>query len=279
MPEGDTIHRAAAHLRPALVDRPLVRFEARRSPRPWPQPGTIVTGVEARGKHLLVHFDDGWTLQTHMRMTGSWHLYRPGERWQKPPHLARAVLEVGPPDAGADAVGPPDAEAPTPPDQGWVAVCFSAPVVELVRAARTDHLGPDLCTPEADLDEVVRLMGTVDPATPLADVLLDQRICCGVGNVYKSEVPFALGLHPLTPIGDLDEGRRRAVVGTAAHQLRANLTTSARTTMAGPPGTLGVYGRRGEPCRRCGTPVAWARTGPQARGTYWCPVCQPAMAP
>ena len=159
---------------------------------------------------------------------------------------------------------------------GWVAVCFSAPVVELVRAARTAHLGPDLCTADADLDEVVRLIGTVDPATPLADVLLDQRICCGVGNVYKSEVPFALGLHPLTPIGALDAEHRRAVVDTAARQLRANLTTAARTTMAGPPGTLGVYGRRGEPCRRCGTPVAWARTGPQARGTYWCPVCQPA---
>ena len=157
-----------------------------------------------------------------------------------------------------------------------MAVCFSAPVVELVRAARTDHLGPDLCTADADLDEVVRLMGTVDPATPLADVLLDQRICCGVGNVYKSEVPFALGLHPLTPIGELDAEHRRAVVDTAARQLRAQ-PHHRRRARPWPvrPGTLGVYGRRGEPCRRCGTPVAWARTGPQARGTYWCPVCQP----
>ncbi len=259
MPEGDTIHRAAARLSPALADRPLVRFEAHRLPRPWPEAGTVVTGVEARGKHLLVHFDDGRTLQTHMRMTGSWHLYRPGERWRKPAHLARAVLEVG----------------PTASDDGWVAVCFSAPVVELVREARTDHLGPDLCTPDADLDEVVRRMGTVDPSTPLADVLLDQRICCGVGNVYKSEVPFALGLHPLTPIGVLDDARRRAVAATAAAHLRRNLTTSSRTTMDGPPGTLGVYGRRGDPCRRCGTPIDWARTGPQARGTYWCPSCQP----
>lgn len=257
MPEGDTIHRTAARLGPVLTGRPLVRFETRRSPHPWPQPGTLVTGVEARGKHLLVHFDDGWTLQTHMRMTGSWHLYGPGERWQKPTHLARAVIEV----------------------DGWVAVCFSAPVVELVRATRTGHLGPDLCTPDADLDEVVRLMGTVDDATPLADVLLDQRICCGVGNVYKNEVPFALGLHPLTPVGGLDAEHRRSVVDTAARQLRANLTTAARTTMAGPPGTLGVYGRRGEPCRRCGSPIAWARTGPQARGTYWCPTCEPDHRP
>jgi endonuclease-8 len=251
---------------PALVGRPVVRFEARRTPRPWPGEGTTVTGVEARGKHLLVHFDDGWTLQTHMRMTGSWHLYRPGERWRKPAHQARAVLEVSAVEAADDG---------SAGDDGWVAVCFSAPVVELVRDARTGHLGPDLCRADADLDEVVRLMGTVDPSTPLADVLLDQRICCGVGNVYKSEVPFALGLHPLTPVGELDDARRRAVVDTAARQLRANLTTSSRTTLAGPPGTLGVYGRRREPCRRCGTPIAWARAGAQARGTYWCPSCQP----
>jgi len=262
VPEGDTIHRAAARLAPALAGRPLVRFEAPRVARPWPEPGTTVTGVEARGKHLLVHLDDGRTLQTHMRMTGSWHLYRPGERWRKPAHLARVVLEVGPADDGGDG--------------GWVAVCFSAPVVELVREAHTDHLGPDLCRADADLDEAVRRMGAVDPSTPLADVLLDQRICCGVGNVYKSEVPFALGLHPLTPIGRLDRTQREAVVSTAAAQLQANLTTTSRTTMAGPPGTVGVYGRRGQPCRRCGTPVVWARTGPQARGTYWCPSCQPA---
>jgi endonuclease VIII len=281
VPEGDTIHRAAARLRPALAGRRVLRFEAPRAPRPWPAAGALVTGVEARGKHLLVHFDDGWTLQTHMRMTGSWHLYRPGERWRKPAHLARAVIEVGPPGPPAGpgaATAPGTATAPTA-DTGWVAVCFSAPVVELVRVARTDHLGPDLCTVGADLDEVVRLMGAVDPTTPLADVLLDQRICCGVGNVYKSEVPFALGLHPLTPVGLLDTERRRAVVATAARQLRANLTTSSRTTMAGPPGTLGVYGRRGEPCRRCGTPISWARTGPQARGTYWCPTCQPDPRP
>jgi endonuclease-8 len=265
MPEGDTIHRTAARLSGVLTGRSLVRFEAHRSPRPWPQPGVVVTAVEARGKHLLVRFDDGWTLQTHMRMSGSWHLYRPGERWRKPAHLARAVIEVGPDDGEVGGDG----------DDGWVAVCFSAPVVELVREARTGHLGPDLCTADPDLDEVVRRMGELDPATPLADVLLDQRVCCGVGNVYKSEVPFALGLHPLTPIGALDEGQRRSVVETASRQLRANLHTGTRTTMAGPPGTLGVYGRRGEPCRRCGTPIAWARTGRHGRGTCWCPTCQP----
>jgi hypothetical protein len=188
MPEGDTIHRAASRLAPALVGRTVLRFEAHRVPPPWPKPGVEVTGVEARGKHLLVHFDDGWTLQTHMRMSGSWHLYRPRERWRKPRHLLRALVEVGPALDGGE-------------HEGWVAVCFSAPMVQLVREPRTLHLGPDLCTPDADLDEAVRRMDAAEPTTPLVDVLLDQRICCGVGNVYKSEVLFALGLHPLIPIG------------------------------------------------------------------------------
>jgi endonuclease-8 len=262
MPEGDTIHRAASRLAPALVGRTVLRFEAHRVPPPWPKPGVEVTGVEARGKHLLVHFDDGWTLQTHMRMSGSWHLYRPREQWRKPRHLLRALVEVGPALDGGE-------------HEGWVAVCFSAPMVQLVREPRTLHLGPDLCTPDADFDDAVRRMDAAEPTTPLVDVLLDQRICCGVGNVYKSEVLFALGLHPLIPIGALDAGRRRRLVETASRQLQANLTTSARTTVGGPPGTLAVYGRRREPCRRCGTPIAWARAGAHARGTYWCPRCQP----
>ena len=266
MPEGDTIHRAAARLRPALEGRRLVRMQARRLPSPLPSPGTVVESVTAEGKHLLVAFDDGWVLQTHMRMTGSWHLYRPHERWRKPAHLARVVLEVGPPPGGVEASG----------DDGWVAVCFSAPVVELVRTPRTGHLGPDLCRTDADLAEAVRRMGALEPDTPLADVLLDQRVCCGVGNVYKSEVAFALGVHPLTPVADLDGDLRLRIVATAARQLRVNLTTTARTTWPGPPGTLAVYGRQGEPCRRCATPVRMARTGPHARSTYWCPTCQPA---
>ena len=195
-------------------------------------------------------------------MTGSWHLYRPGERWQKPAHLARAVIEVGPgrPVDATEAVA----------DAGWVAVCFSAPVVELVRAARTEHLGPDLCTADADLDEVVRLMGTVEPDTPLADVLLDQRICCGVGNVYKSEVPFALGLHPLTPIGELDDAHRRAVVDTAAHQLRANLATGAHHD--------GRSARHPRGLRPAGRPVSSVRH-PDRLGPHRCAGPQHLLVP
>ena len=195
-------------------------------------------------------------------MTGSWHLYRSGERWQRPVHLVRALVEV-------------EADPTDPGDRGWVAVCFSAPVVEWVRAPRTDHLGPDLCRSDVDLDEVVRRMGPLEPTTPLVDVLLDQRVCCGVGNVYKSEVAHAHGLHPLTPIASIPAAQRAELVTTAARLLQHNLSTSVRTTVSGPPGSLAVYGRGGKPCRRCGTPIRRAVTGQQARSTFWCPRCQP----
>jgi endonuclease VIII len=106
-------------------------------------------------------------------------------------------------------------------------------------------------------------------------VLLDQRVCCGVGNVFKSEVCHALGLHPLAPIGRLDTAARRRMVATAARLLQANLGSGPRTTVPGAPGRLAVYGRARRPCRRCGTPVVVARTGRHNRSTYWCPHCQP----
>lgn len=262
MPEGDTIHRTAARLRPALEGRVVRRFEAPRLEGPAagrPRVGVTVTGVEARGKHLLVHFADGLTLQTHLRMTGSWHLYRTGERWRRGAHLARAVVGV----------------------DGWVAVCFSAPVVRLVATEPAGepllaHLGPDLCRPGADLDAAVRRMGEVaGPGDEIGTVLLDQRVACGVGNVYKSEVLFACRVDPFTPVADLTVEQRRALVATASRLLRANLAGGARTTV---PGGLAVYGRAGLGCRRCGTPVQARRQGEQARTTYWCPACQPARA-
>ncbi len=255
MPEGDTIFRVAARLRPVLVGHALVRLDAPRATGPRPPVGTTIESVEAVGKHLLITFADGIVLRTHLRMSGSWHLYRAGERWQRPAHLVRALVEV----------------------EGWVAVCFSAPVVELERSPAVGHLGPDLCRPDADLDECVRRMTTlVDPSTELADVLLDQRIACGVGNVYKSEACWACRVSPRTPLAEVDDRTRRAVVETAARQLQANLGTGARQTVSGAPGSLAVYGRAGRPCRRCGTPIRVARTGPHSRTTYWCPTCQPA---
>ena len=189
MPEGDTIHRAAGRLRPVLAGQVLTRFEAPRLLGDRPKPGVRIDGVEAVGKHLLVHFDGGLTLETHMRMTGSWHIYRAGERWRKPAHLVRCRLDV----------------------EGWVAVCFSAPVVRTYRRDApggplgtgddpTAHLGPDLVREdfgEAEVEECVARFAThLDPATTIAEALLDQRVACGVGNVYKSEVLFACGVDP-----------------------------------------------------------------------------------
>ena len=264
MPEGDTIWRTAARLRPALEGAEIVAFEAPRLVGPRPRPGTTIEGVAAVGKHLLIHFVGGLSLDTHMRMTGSWHLHRTGERWRKPRHLLRCRIEV----------------------PGWEAVCFSAPVVRTYRRGApgedpTAHLGPDLCHPDAGSSAVIddvrtRIEALADPATPVGDVLLDQRIAAGIGNVYKSEVCFACRVDPATPIGDVPDDVRRCLVETAGRLLRANLSTSRRTTVAGPPGSLAVYGRARRPCPRCGTPIRRDTQGEHARSTYWCPRCQPS---
>jgi endonuclease-8 len=269
MPEGDTIARAARTLDGALAGRTLTRFEAPRLRGTTPRVGTRIEGVDARGKHLLVRFGDGRVLHTHMQMTGSWHVYRSGTRWRKPAHLARVVLEV---------------------DDGTVAVCFSAPVVEMLDgelrtlgsggrrrgAAGLATLGPDLCRPDVDIDEAVRRLGALDAATEIAVALVDQRVAAGVGNVYKSEVCFACAIDPRTPLGLLDEPIRRRLLETAARQLQANLDGSRRTTVpGGVPGALAVYGRAGRGCRRCGDRIRRIRQGPTPRSTYYCPTCQP----
>lgn len=261
MPEGDTIHRAAARLRSVLVGRPLTRVDLPRLPEPWPAVGATVTAVEARGKHLLIRTSDGLVLHTHQLMTGSWHLYAPGERWRKSPRAARAVLTV----------------------PGAVAVCFASPVVEVLDArAEARHpalrrLGPDLCDPAADIDEALRRLAVLcPPERSIGEALLDQRIACGVGNVYRCDVLFLHGVHPATPVGTVADTTRRALLTTAGELLRANLgTASTRTTVAGgPPGRLWVYGRVGQPCRRCGTPIAGGHLGQHARTVHWCPTCQ-----
>jgi endonuclease VIII len=265
MPEGDTIHRAAASLRTALHGRTLTRVDLPRHPRPWPGVGADVTAVEARGKHLLISTSDGLTLHTHQMMTGSWHLYAPGERWRKSPRSARVVLAV----------------------RGVVAVCFASPVVEVLDAtALARHpvlrrLGPDLCDPGADVDEALVRFGRLSPPErTVGEALLDQRIACGVGNVYRCDVLFLHGLHPGTPVGEVDDVTRRSLLTTAGELLRDNLGPSpARTTVTGgAEGSLWVYGRGGQPCRRCGTPIASGHLGDQARLVYWCPACQPASA-
>ena len=257
MPEGDTIHRSAARLREVLVGKTVCNFRAPRIDGERPHPGTMIETVEAVGKHLLVHFDDGLTLQTHMMMSGSWHLYRTGERWQRPRHTARVVIEV----------------------DDWVAVCFLAPVVRSYRAAapRTpiDHLGVDLCRADVDVEVALRRIASFAVPSEIAGVLLDQRIACGIGNVYKSETLWSCRVNPFTRLRDLHESTLRSLFATAARLLQVNLANGARTTVA--TGGLAVYGRIRRPCLRCGTPIERCAQGRPPRVTYWCPRCQPEM--
>ncbi|MEO8293247.1 MAG: DNA-formamidopyrimidine glycosylase family protein [Actinomycetota bacterium] len=257
MPEGDTIHRTAATLRTVLEHQPLERFEAPRVGGRPPAAGSRIDAVEARGKHLLIRFDDGAVLHTHMRMTGSWHTYRPGEPWQRHASRARVVIQ-------------------TPSS---VAVCFDAPVIELLderglaRHPQLRALGPDLCAAEPDVDEALRRLDALDPATPIGVALLDQRVASGVGNVYRCEVLWACGADPFRPVARVEADLRRRLLGTAARMLRANLEGRRRRTV---PEGLAVYDRAGRPCRRCGTTILTRRLGEQARSVWWCPACQTA---
>lgn len=258
MPEGDTIHRTAATLHRALGGRIVSAVDGHAEAADPSLVDLRVEDVVARGKHLLIRFDDGRALHTHCGMTGSWHVYRPGERWRKPPRRATVVLHTS----------------------EWVAVCFSAPVARLVDAAIDVRrlvpggLGPDLTDGDADLEEATRRL-TASPAIPLGVALLQQSRVAGIGNVYKSEVLFLRGLDPFATTETLDAAATRALVETAARLLQANLRGTARVTRIDAPGErLWVYGRSGRPCHRCQTLIAMRRQGLHGRSTYYCPTCQ-----
>ncbi len=157
------------------------------------------------------------------------------------------------------------------------AVCFAAPVIELLTDAELDRhpvlaaLGPDLCEAGADLDEVVRRLDALDPATETGVALLDQTVAAGIGNVYRAEAAWACGVDPFRPIARLDDRTRRELYATASRQLRSNLGTRRRTTV---PGGLAVYDRAGRACPRCGDAIVTRRQGEQARSVWWCPGCQ-----
>ena len=260
MPEGDTLHRTAAGLAPHLVGRAVTAARVRAGgPQIQRVVGSTITAVEAVGKNLLIRFDNGLELRTHLRMNGSWHRYRPGERWRRPPARARLVLEV----------------------PGAVAVCFDAPVVELFDTrAEAIHptlsrLGPDLLAPDfgpADAAEARRRLR--DPARAgltISEALLDQRALAGIGNIWRNETLFHDRIDPWARVGDLDDVTVDRLVATARRLLRQSVgETPGRTPMR-------VYRRTGRPCRRCGTLI---RSGPLSnsspRTTYWCPTCQPA---
>jgi endonuclease VIII len=256
MPEGDTLARTAAGLRPYLLGRSVTGARARL---PGPQVarvvGSTITGVDALGKNLLIRFDNGLEIRTHLRMNGTWHRYRPGEAWRRPAARARLVIEV----------------------PGAVAVCFDAPVVELFeQRAEALHpslsqLGPDLLDPAFDADEALRRLREPSRAqTSIAEALLDQRALAGIGNIWKNETLFIERVNPFVAVAALDDATLQRLVATARRLLGA----AARRSR---PARLNVYRRTGRPCTRCGTPIASLQQGSELpRTTYWCPNCQNA---
>jgi endonuclease VIII len=274
MPEGDTLFRTARTLHRALAGRSVTSFETvlpalARVDHDRPIAGRTVASVRSVGKHLLVEFSGDLFLRTHMRMSGSWHIYRPGERWRR----SRASMRIA---IATDT---------------YVAVGFDIPVAEFLTARELERhgelraLGPDLLDERFDSGEAARRLRTI-PGTGLADALLNQRVMAGIGNVFKSEVLFVAGLDPFRTVGSLTDEQIETLIAVARELLRANVietdrATAAtwggyrRTTRRADPGArLWVYGRGGKPCRQCGTPVEYQKHGPDARGTYWCPRCQ-----
>ena len=254
MPEGDALARTAAGLRPYLLGRSVTGARARL---PGPQVarvvGSTITGVDALGKNLLIRFDNGLEIRTHLRMNGTWHRYRPGEAWRRPVARARLVLEV----------------------PGAVAVCFDAPVVELFeQRAETLHpslgqLGPDLLDPTFDADAALRrLRHPARAEMSIAEALLDQRALAGIGNIWKNETLFVERVNPFVAVAAVDDATLERLVATARRLLNASAARSR-------PGRLNVYRRTGRPCQRCGTPIASTQQGSELpRTTYWCPRCQ-----
>ena len=248
MPEGDTIHRAATMLGAALEGKVVL------AARPDPLrrlAGTTVTAVEPVGKHLVIRFDNGLALHSHMRMRGVWHVYLPGERWRRPAWQLKAALET------ADSV----------------AVCFSAPVLELIRdvAARVGHLGPDIVAEEWSPSVAVARARMLD-AMPIGDVLLDQRVVAGIGNVYRCESLWSRRINPWKPVRELDDETLGGLFDTARDAMRANLGGGVRRFPG--YGMGAVHGRARRPCPRCGTPIRVRAMGEHARLVYWCPTCQ-----
>lgn len=259
MPEGDSLHRTAHTLHRVLAQQRLVRV---RSSLPAivraELAGHVVEDVSALGKNLLIRFDDGRVLHTHLRMQGSWHVYRPGERFQRPEHQVRVVLEV------ADAL----------------AVCFSAPTVRLLspnaleKDAYLTGLGPDLISDDFDLERATEgLIALVNQ--PLGEAVMTQTAVAGIGNIWKSETLFVCRLNPFAPVSTVEREQIAALLGTARRALRESVAAKVTPgSVEGGRGRFWVYDRSGEPCRKCGSSIAMRRQGAQLRSTYFCAKCQ-----
>jgi len=257
VPEGDTVYQAARRLREALAGRVLTATDFR-----VPAYATVdlsgerVDEVVSRGKHLLMRVGEH-TIHSHLKMEGSWEVYRAGERWRHPAFQARAVLRT----EESEAVG------------------FLLGVLEVLPRSREEetvgYLGPDLLGADWDAEEAVRRI-TAHPETPIAVALLDQRNLAGLGNVYANELCFLRGMLPTRPVGEVDVP---AAVDLGHRLIVANRDRPRRVTTGDTRRgrNTWVYGRGGQPCRRCGTRIRrteLGRTELEERVTYFCPVCQ-----
>ncbi|KAF2777150.1 MULTISPECIES: Fpg/Nei family DNA glycosylase [Streptomyces] len=264
MPEGDTVWQAARRLHDALAGKVLTRSDF-RVPRyaTVDLTGRTVLDVTPRGKHLLARVEGGLTVHSHLRMDGSWKVFAPGQRWSGgPAHQIRVILGT----ADRTAVG------------------YRLPVLEVLRTAdeqrAVGHLGPDLLGPDWDPARALDNL-RADPARPLGEALLDQRNLAGIGNVYKCELCFLLGITPWLPVGELPADRAAQLPSLARRLLEANRDRPVRRTTGVRGQDLFVYGRAPRPCLRCGTSVRVADQGDGSRDrpTYWCPTCQSGPAP
>jgi endonuclease-8 len=264
VPEGDTVWLSAKHLRQALAGKVLTTTDF-RVPRHASADlsGRAVLDVIPRGKHMLTRVDGGLTIHTHFKMTGSWRVFRAGARWTGgPAHEIRVVLAT----ASCAAVG------------------YRIPVIDIIatgdESRLVGHLGPDLLGPDWDAAEAVRRLAA-GPGRTIGEALLDQRNLAGIGNLYKAEVLFLVGVTPWTPVGEVAKLDR--IVSLARELLLANRDHWPQVTT----GNLRrgeenwVYGRTGRPCRRCGSRVLRAMQGERSedRVCFWCPSCQAGPAP
>jgi endonuclease-8 len=274
VPEGDTIFRSARALHQAFAGKMVTLFETAYAPLASVNDQSPVTGrtieqVESRGKWLLIHFSGDLILLTHMLMSGSWHIYRVGERWKRARSHMRVVLGTS----------------------DLLAIAFDVPVARfhtartLERFAGVAGLGPDLLGKGFALDEAeARLLDRGEEE--IGNVLLNQRVLAGIGNVFKSEICFACGVNPFRRVATLRAQEIECLLATARRFLAANVADGAgdgivtysggrRTTgSSNPAARLWVYRRAGSECRRCGAAILMRKQGPGARSTYWCPECQ-----
>ena len=261
MPEGDTVYRAAAKLDRALTGHRLVLTDFRVPALATVdlREGTVIRTL-SRGKHLLTRVDHerAWTIHTHLKMEGSWHVYPDGERWRRPDSQVRLVLGI----------------------EGRKAVGFQLGIVELVpreHEAEVGHqLGPDLLGPDWDEERALANLRD-EPDRPIGQALLDQRNLAGIGNMYMAELCFTMGVHPASPVASVTNLGR--MMRRAQQMLEVNKERAIQTTTGDlrERERMWVYRRDTSPCRRCRTPIAVTMLGEpgRERAAYWCPSCQP----